>query len=421
MAFPEMSSVFSGNVTVLPTCTFLGTYSLSFSSCKGLVLTNSGNNDVGLLESSGNSVGNAWFMSAVTSLDTPQETGTIGLGPGSENVLFAVAGGANSTVSLQVGNGASLIPEAANPEDADVTGFCSLVRLKDPSSGLYLSLDGCDSSTFGLSELDNSTTLLHAESVSQFELLPNHEEDAGVTTYLTNSEVLFRFQNPNSTETRSEVFPEGVVSVGLNASDVIIGFVCPQTTVDGTTFEVQIGEVGGSVDPATGAIMIVLDDVHWLVFGDIPGPDGIVTLEKENGVKVVLGNVTGGTQLTLPSAKTSDTPGDTAITAIVPAKTLRLPANATEQEIALVDALSEEFRILKPDTDVFWALYLMAPQTAQPGEYQEFATSVDQGVGEGGTAVSPTPSSPFPAPAASGSVLPTSLILFALILVFLLH
>ena len=412
MGFAQLiTDVFTGDITVVPTCTYLGTYSLSPSSCNGVVLAYSGDQGVRLVKSTGNNVDNGWFMSAVTSLDVPQETGTIGLGNGSEAVLFAMDDdGTNSTISLNIGNGASLIPEAANPEEAEVTGFCSLVRLKDPSSGLYLSLDGCNSPTFGLSELDNSTTLFGVESVSQFELMPNHEEDAAVTSYLTNSEIQFYYQNPNSTTVGSLVFPENFAQVGLNESDMVIGFVCPQYSWEGLTVEVQIGQVGGMVDPSTGAAMIVLDDVYWLAFGELPGPNGKVSIPKENGLKVPLGNITGGTELILPSAQTTTTPENTAITVIVPAMTLNPPSNTTKTDMARIKALTESvFEVMQPDTQVFWALYMKAPQTAQPSQYEGFATEVNQGTGEGGTAaVAPTPTS-------SGTNIPTSLIFLSLV------
>jgi len=419
----QMATMFTGNATVIPTCTFLGTYSLSPNSCDGALLANDGNQGVRLVTSSGNNVGNGWFLSAVTSVDTPQEKGTIGLEYGSDTALFAVGDGTDSTVSLTIGAGTSLIPEGANPEEAEVTGFCNLVRLKDPSSGLYLSVDGCDSPTFGLSELNNSTTLFTVESLSQFELIPNHEEDAAVSSYLGDSGVEFFHQNPNSTIVDSLVFPQGLIYVGLDDSDLVIGFICPVSSSDGLTIEVQIGQVGGMIDPATGAAMIVMDDVQWLVFGEVPGPNGTMSISKENGFKSVLGNVTGGTLLTLPTVRvTSSLPNNTALTAMVPAVTIGPPANSTQEDIAMVTFLSETvFESMQPDTRVFWLLNMEAQETAQPGQYTGLATDQNQGTGEGGTAVTPTASSPSPAPTSSESNMSVSLIWSLLALVYWLQ
>jgi len=198
---------------------------------------------------------------------------------------------------------------------------------------------------------------------------------------------------------------------------VVIGFVCPQYSWEGLTVEVQIGQVGGMVDPSTGAAMVVLDDVYWLAFGELPGPNGKVSIPKENGLKVVLGNITGGTELILPSAQITTTPENTAITVIVPAMTLNPPSNTTKTDMAMIKALSESvFEVMQPDTRVFWALHMKAPQTAQPGQYEGFATEVNQGTGEGGTAaVAPTASSPSPTPTSSGTSIPTSLIFLSLV------
>ena len=292
--------------------------------------------------------------------------------------------GTDSTVSLTIGAGTSLIPEGANPEEAEVTGFCNLVRLKDPSSGLYLSVNGCDSPTFGLSELNNSTTLFTVESLSQFELIPNHEEDAAVSSYLGDSGIEFFYQNAKSTSVDSLIFAEDLVYVGLDESNLVTGFICPLLSQDGLNIEVQIGQVGGMIDPATGAAMIVLDDVQWLVYGEIWGRTENITIPKEKGLKSVLGNVTGGSLLTLPTGKvTSSLPNNTSLTAMVPALTIGPPANSTQEDIAMVTFLSETvYESMQPDTQIFWLLNMEAQETAQPGQYTGLATDQNQGTGE---------------------------------------
>lgn len=166
--------------------------------------------------------------------------------------------------------------------------------------------------------------------------------------------------------------------------------------MDNLTIEVQIGQVGGMVDASTGAAYIVLDEVYWLAFGDLPGSNGRVSLDKENGLKVVLGNVTGGTQLVLPTATTSNTPENTAITVVVPAVTQNPPANTTKEELALIKAISKIFTSMQPGSEVFWALYMEAPKSATGAEYEQFATDANQGVGPGGIASSPGPSTSPP-------------------------
>lgn len=322
-------------------------------------------------------------MSAVTILGTPQKTGTIlpALDTGSGN-LVAVQDEANGAIALRIGSGTSLIPEAADPQEADVFGFCGQVRLKDPSTGLYVSVDDCESPTLSLSEANNSSTIWNVEDLSDYVLIPNHEEDAEVSTSLADSNIVFYSQQPNSTVISENTFPVGLVHVGLDTNNTIISFLCPQLTKSGMTIEVQIGQVGGRMDPTTGAAYIVLDDVSWLIFGPIVGFNE--TLTKENGLKVVLGNVTGGTRLVLPTASTSDTPENTAITVVVPAITQEPVSNTSWKDLQMIEAASTVFKSTKTDTEVFWALYLEAPEAVMGEEYLNFAANANQGVGPGG-------------------------------------
>lgn len=388
----QKTPIFTGDVTVTPTCTYLGTYSLSPSSCGNVVLTYS---DGSVILSSENN-GDGWFLSAVTTLGVEQDTGTIRTGSGSSsgNLIFDQNG-----ATLQVSSsGTSFIPEAVDPQDANANGFCSQIRLKDPSSGLYVSVGDCEGGGFILAEANNSSTIWNVNTSSSFELIENHEEDANVTAYLTDSNIVFYSLSPNTTEVAQNTFPEGFAHVGLNDENMVIGFVCPQSTVDNLTVEVQIGQVGGMVDASTGAAYIVLDEVYWLVFGDLPGK---YSLDKENGLKVVLGNVTGGTQLVLPTATTSDTPENTAITVVVPAVTQNPPANTTKEELALIKAVSKIFTSMQPGSEVFWALYMEAPKSSTGAEYEQFANDANQGVGPGGIASSPS-SSTSPSSVSSG-------------------
>lgn len=201
----QKTPIFTGDVTVTPTCTYLGTYSLSPSSCGNVVLTYS-DSDGSVTLSSENS-GNGWFLSAVTTLGVEQDTGTIrpGSGSSSGNLLFS-----QNDATLQVSSsGTSFIPEAADPQDANAVGFCSQIRLKDPSSGLYVSVDDCDGG-FSLAEENNSSTIWSVDPLSTFELIENHEEDANVTTYLTDSNILFYSLSPKPQKSQKIPFQKGL-------------------------------------------------------------------------------------------------------------------------------------------------------------------------------------------------------------------
>ncbi len=121
---------------VIPSCTYLGEYSLSLGACSNKVFLSYSDTE-GVAVGEGDGTG--WFLSAVTVTGTPQETGTILAAPGSspETASLATVQDENGTVRLQVGSGTFLIPEAADPEEA--------VRIKhrarlSPSLALSLTL-----------------------------------------------------------------------------------------------------------------------------------------------------------------------------------------------------------------------------------------------------------------------------------------
>jgi hypothetical protein len=409
---PDWGSTFTGPVDVIPTCTYLGEYSLSLGACSNKVFL-SYSDTGGVVVGEGDGTG--WFLSAVTVAGTPQETGTILAAPGSspETASLATVQDETGTVRLQVGSGTLLIPVAANPEEAvrsikhlarlspslalslilltrsfrqNILGFCPQLRLKDPKTGLYLSVDDCgNNSTLSFAAESNPSTIWNAKALSEFELTSNHVYDDKVTSMLTDSDITFYSQAPVvvGTNVYNQTLPEGFVRLGLNENGTIISFVCPQIGFISATAEVQIGQVGGRVDPATGAAYLVLDDVFWRIWGTIP--DTNLTLTKEEGLLVTLGNVTGGTELTLTSVDSKAAPENTIFTVFVPATTQSPPEGTSLKDRKIIEELSMALTFIRPGSNVSWAFYLEAPEDVQGAEYLEFAAAADQGVGPGGT------------------------------------
>lgn len=397
---PNWSDAFDGDLTVIPSCVYLGRYRVSPVECsRKFVLSYKETEGVTVSDDTDAS----WFMSAVTTVGRPQETGRIvpagsdsdPVGPDSLSSpignLTAVQDKETGVVDVTVGPGVSLIPEAVDPEGANILAYCPQFRLKDPSTGLYVSVDGCleDNPVLGLAGEDDASTLFNAEPLTEYQVITNHEEDAEVSTALSDSNIIFYATAPNETTVAAQAFPASFAYLGLDEYNKVISFVCPQLTAYGFTLEVQIGQVGGRVDPTTGAAYLVLDDVNWLMFGDVKfGPDAGATITKENGISVALGNVTGGTQLVLPAGVTSETPSlkQTVITALVPAETLQPDPNMSEQNMAILESAYPLLPALQPGAQVFWALYLEAPESVTSEQYLEYACDTNQGTGPGGTA-----------------------------------
>lgn len=133
----------------------------------------------------------------------------------------------NGQVSLSIGSESQLVPVALDTETVDDKGFCSSVRLMDPSTGKYLAVDGCESPTFSFTTKGDKSAVWVASPLSSYDLKPNHEEDADVSISLTDSRIEFFSRAPNSTESVSTIFPEGFAHVGLDEDYNIISFICP--------------------------------------------------------------------------------------------------------------------------------------------------------------------------------------------------
>jgi len=237
------------------------------------------------------------------------------------------------------------------------------------------------------------STIWTANQVSSYDVRPNHEEDADVSISASDSSVLFASRAPNSSFVDSTLFPAGLVQVGLNKSYDVISFICPHASRAGVEIEVQLGKIGGKFDPDTGAALIAVDNVHWLAWGDIPGPNGKVTIDNENALKLPLVNVTGGTGFLLSTTTTDTTPDNTALTLAVQAITQSPDPNTSQENLALLQGIGQFVPPMVPGVEVFWALYLEAPKEITGSEYKDFATEANQGTGQPATASAVPPAS----------------------------
>ena len=122
-------------------------------------------------------------------------------------------------------------------------------------------------------------------------------------------------------------FGENIVRVGLDDAGDVLSFICPQrseswsqhidligtVTLSGTS-EVEVGKVGGWLDPVTGAGTMYGDDMAWKFWGDLE-LDPIIgrtqnwSISKDEAAFIPIRNFYGGTQLALDSL---DTPNDGA-------------------------------------------------------------------------------------------------------------
>lgn len=143
------------------------------------------------------------------------------------------------------------------------------------------------------------------EAVTDIGLIENHSKDADVTKYLSSENVFFQYKpkpvlfkkpGPGTLE-----FNNDIVSVGIDDEGNVISFICPQETqeinnrfVKGSIFsEVEVGQVGGKIDPVTGEGTMYADDLAWKFWGDMTMFGKKVSISKEDAAFIPIEDASG--------------------------------------------------------------------------------------------------------------------------------
>ena len=142
-------------------------------------------------------------------------------------------------------------------------------------------------------------------SVTSNGLIENHSRDADVTSYMSSEDVLFKyFPEPlflGKPSPGQLVFNTDIVKVGIDDDGNVISFICPQKTLEiDNTFvsgslksEVEVGEVGGKIDPLTGEGTIYGDDLAWKFWGDISVFGQKASISKEDAAFIPIEDASG--------------------------------------------------------------------------------------------------------------------------------
>ena len=153
--------------------------------------------------------------------------------------------------------------------------------------------------------------------------IENHSLDKDVTQMMSASGVSFTytpkpiaFGKPGP---GTLTFGENIVRVGLDDAGAVLSFICPQQTETWSQdipllgrvtltgwAEVEVGKVGGQLDPVTGAGTIYGDDMAWTFWGDLSfdpiiGSTQTWSIDKDEAAFIPIRNFLGGSQLALHS------------------------------------------------------------------------------------------------------------------------
>ena len=109
----------------------------------------------------------------------------------------------------------------------------------------------------------------------------NHSLDSEVKLLLEAEDVIFQY-DPIVDNPGELLFGQSIASVETDNQGNILSFTCPQrsfnTSLLGYTLdltgEVEVGQVGGAIDPITGEGNINIDELKWLFWGNITTPSG---------------------------------------------------------------------------------------------------------------------------------------------------
>ena len=143
------------------------------------------------------------------------------------------------------------------------------------------------------------------EAVTDHKLIENHSRDADVTKYLASEDVFFQYKPKpvlfNKPGPGTLEFNNDIVSVGIDDEGNVISFICPQETqklknkfVSGSIFsEVEVGQVGGKIDPVTGEGTMYADDLAWKFWGDMEMFGKKVSISKEEAAFIPIEDASG--------------------------------------------------------------------------------------------------------------------------------
>lgn len=162
-------------------------------------------------------------------------------------------------------------------------------------------LDTNNNGKISKGELKRSTVT----ALTNIDLIENHSRDTDVTTYMKSENVFFQYTpepiifgkpGPGTLE-----FNTDIVQVGVDDEGNVISFICPQETQEIDSYfvkgsvksEVEVGEVGGKIDPLTGEGTMYADELAWKFWGDMSIFGKKVSISKEDAAFIPIEDASG--------------------------------------------------------------------------------------------------------------------------------
>jgi len=233
-------------------------------------------------------------------------------------------------------------------------------------------------------------------AVSKTPLIENHSRDSDVTKYMPSEDVFFKYTPKTVLFGKpgpgTLVFNTDIVSVGIDDEGNILSFICPQKiqkvdnmfATGSLNSEVEVGQVGGKIDPLTGEGVIYGDDLAWKFWGDIKVFGKTISISKEDAAFIPIQDSSGsGGLLALNSIERSAHGGgnvDNVFSSYFVQGTQENPAGIQkgmlqETVIQAVNAMLPGFA--NGGTAIQWNIDLKDPITVVGDEYLEKAHALE--------------------------------------------
>jgi hypothetical protein len=274
----------------------------------------------------------------------------------------------------------------------NINGAPHLDVENDDMQHLADALDTNDNGKISKGELKRSTIT----ALTNIDLIENHSRDADVTSYWKSEDVYFQYTpktiilgkpGPGTLE-----FNTDIVQVGIDDEGNVISFICPQETqeidshfVKGSVkSEVEVGEVGGKIDPLTGEGTMYADELAWKFWGDMTIFGKKVSISKEDAAFIPIEDATGtGGLLALESIDRSSHGGgkyDNILSSYYVKGLQGNPSNI--QKGALQETLIKAVNVYMPGfanggTGIQWNIDLQAPIAVIGDEYVNNAHNLE--------------------------------------------
>ncbi|KZR62524.1 MULTISPECIES: hypothetical protein [Prochlorococcus] len=220
----------------------------------------------------------------------------------------------------------------------------------------------------------------------------NHSLDSQVKLLLEAEDVVFQY-DPIDGNPGELLFGQSIVSVGADKQGNILSFICPQrsfnTSLQGYTLdltgEVEVGQVGGAIDPITGEGNIYADELKWLFWGSITTPSGSsYGITKDEAAFIPIRDTDNNSGLLTLASIEKSAHGSGNIENVFSSYFVSGQQGSTAQDNFLNTLMIEGVNLLHPGlategTAIQWNIDLQHPIPISGSDYEDIAHSLHMG------------------------------------------